>query len=155
MRCHLALLALLPTVVACQADKRLWIESDPPGAAVRLDHVLVGTTPYEMEFVHYGTHRLDVDLVGYEPYSRELLVPAPWYARFPIDIVTEVLLPIGWKDHKVAQVTLVPIEGQMGPERLERIRARAESFRHATEDGPQNLIPLDENAGQPLVAVPR
>ena len=150
-----ALLLALPCLAACQADKRLWIESEPSGATVVFDHQVIGTTPFEMEFIHYGTHRLGLELDGYLPYERDLLVPAPWYARFPLDIFSEVLFPIGWEDHKVAHVALEPIEDRLDEEQLEHVRARAESFRHATAEGPQNLPPRNDQVVTPLVAVPR
>ena len=151
----LVLLGSLPLVVSCQADKRLWIESDPPGATIWLDRQRLGTTPYTMEFVHYGTHRLSLSLDGYEPFERDLEVPAPWYARFPIDFVTEVLLPIGWKDHKLARVTLTQTPARIPSDDFERVRARAEAFRTATDSPPEKLPPLDDETATPLVAVPR
>jgi len=157
MRSATALLALAVAAssVACQADKRLWIESEPSGATVLLDHQVVGTTPLELEFIHYGTRRLGLELEGYQLYERDLELPAPWYGRFPLDIVSEVLLPIGWEDHKVARVALEPVRPALTDEELARVRARAESFRNATADGPQNLKPLDETEATPLVAQPR
>jgi hypothetical protein len=151
----LALSLCLALVASCKADKRLWIESDPPGARVRLDRKLVGTTPYSMEFIHYGTHRLSLDLAGYEPYERDLVVPAPWYARFPLDFFSEVLFPIGWEDHKVAAVKLTPTPKRIQSGEFERVRARAEAFRTAGDAPPTNLPPLNDELGTPLVAVPR
>jgi len=151
----LVLLAVLPLAVSCQADKRLWIESEPAGAAVRLDRKLVGTTPYSTKFVHYGTHRLSLQLDGYESYERDLLVSPPWYARFPLDFFSEVLFPIGWEDHKVARVDLVPTPKRVEGEEFERVRARAEAFRTAGGEPPKHLPPLTDEEDTPLVAVPR
>jgi len=148
------LLAFL-VLAGCQADKRLWIESYPPGAEVRLDREWVGTTPYSMKFIHYGTHRLALSLPGYKPYERDLEVPAPWYARFPIDIFTEVLFPIGWEDHKVARVTLEPTPDRIDATEFDRVRARAEVFRQAGDQVPKDLPPLSDEDLTPLVAVPR
>ena len=148
------LLAIL-ALAGCKADKRLWIESDPPGAAVQLDRERVGTTPYSTEFLHYGTHRLTLSLDGYKPYERDLEVRAPWYARFPMDIFSEVLLPIGWKDHKVARVTLEPTPDRIDETEFDRVRARAEVFRLAGDQVPQDLPPLRDEDLTPLVAVPR
>ncbi len=150
----LTLIALL-ALVGCKADKRLWIESEPPGAEVYLDREPLGQTPVSMEFIHYGTHRLSLSLPGYMPYARDLEVPPPWYARFPLDIVSEVLLPFGWEDHKVARVTLVPTPERISEAEFERARARAESFRTAGNGTPTDMPPLSDEAVTPLVAVPR
>ena len=68
-------------LTGCATHRELVVESDPPGASVRLDEKLVGTTPYTSEFEAFGTRRLTLYLEGYRPVSRPVKLAAPWYAR--------------------------------------------------------------------------
>src|SRR5690242_11829197 len=104
---------LRPTILAfavlaagCAAQRTLHITSEPEGAVVRLDDQTVGTTPLDLPFAHYGIRRVTLYKPGFRTHSEQIELEAPWYGRFPIDIVTEVLLPIGWKDNRKYHVAL-------------------------------------------------
>lgn len=99
-----ALLAL--PLAACRTTRTLKVESDPPGAVVRLDEEVVGTTPLEVEFVHGGQRRLSLYRDGYRTWSRRVDLEPPWYARFPLDLLTEVVLPLGLDHEFPFRVTL-------------------------------------------------
>ncbi|MDF1799735.1 MAG: PEGA domain-containing protein [Planctomycetota bacterium] len=142
-------------LASCATDRRLWIESEPAGATVRLDEELLGITPLELEFYHYGTRRLALELDGHLKVERDLEVAAPWYLRFPLDIVTEVLLPFGWNDHREVRVQLVPTPEVIAADEYEAARARAEAFRTAGDAPPKDLPPLGSGMDVPLVAGPR
>jgi hypothetical protein len=152
---HRLAAAGLLALAACATDRRLWIESTPPGAEVRLDEQLVGTTPLELEFEHYGTRRLSLELPGHLKLDRDLAVAAPWYFRFPLDIVTEVLLPFGWEDHREVRVVLVATPERIEDDEYEAVRARAEVFRGAVGSPPEGLPPRGPDSEGPLVAVRR
>ncbi|MAE27834.1 MAG: hypothetical protein CMJ87_02460 [Planctomycetes bacterium] len=96
-------LALAP-LVSCAGVKRvLTIESTPPGATVRLDERIIGETPLEHAFDHYGTVRLTMYLESHRTKSVRVELKPPWYCRFPLDLVSDFLWPIGWTDrHRVA-----------------------------------------------------
>ena len=96
---HALLAAVLAGLAACRTTRVLHVESDPPGAVVRLDEEVIGTTPLDHEFVHGGQRRVSLYLEGYRTWSRRVDLEMPWYARFPMDIVTEVLVPLGL-DHE-------------------------------------------------------
>ena len=80
-----AAVALLPACVT----RKLFVNSEPPGAEVILDGRSVGTTPYEETFLSYGVRRLELRLPGYgrhiqlvdleraEDWRIELGAPAP------------------------------------------------------------------------------
>ena len=120
---------------------------------MRLDEEPVGTTPLELEFVHYGTRRLSLELEGHLAIERDLVVEPPWHLRFPVDIVTEVLLPFGWEDHRLVSLELVEVPETIAEEEYERVRARAEAFRTAGGEPPKDL-PDQGEASAPIVTKP-
>jgi hypothetical protein len=146
-----ALCATLACLSAsCAADRRLMVLSEPPGALVRLDNQLVGTTPYEAPFDSYGTRRLTLYKDGYLPHSRLLVLEPPWYARFPLDLFSEVLIPVGWRDWREERIALEPVrEGEISAPDLEAVLRRAESLRLAEPEGPRPALPAGETPPPP------
>jgi hypothetical protein len=131
----LTLAALLP-LAACRAQRTLRITSAPSESEVRLDGERVGVTPLEISFEHYGKRRLSIYREGYRTYSRLVELDPPWYGRFPLDIVTEVLVPIGWRDHHEVHVNLQPGVAVLLEPDLQDILDRAEAMRRAGPEGP-------------------
>jgi hypothetical protein len=97
----LALLALTGCI-----DRMLTINSEPSGAAVFIDHKGLGTTPVSVKFTDYGGHDIQLMLKGYEPYHAKLTLEQPGWAVFPIDVVTEAVLPVKFDDTREVTVTL-------------------------------------------------
>ena len=139
-----ALLGLALLAAGCAAERELLIVSDPPGALVRLDDEAVGLTPYKEEFQAYGTRRVTLYRPGYRTSSKRVVLDPPWYARFPIDIFSEVLLPFGWEDHHRVHVVLEPESGEVTLPALERVLERAERLRLAGPEGPRPVAPAPE-----------
>ncbi|MEZ6003459.1 MAG: PEGA domain-containing protein [Planctomycetota bacterium] len=132
--CAASLLALL---AACTPHRYLSVTSEPSGALVRLDENVIGTTPLEYPFEHYGHRRLSLYLPGYQSYSQPIYLREPWHARFPIDIFTEVLIPMGLTYRKDFHAALVPDDGQRVLETLDEFADRAESLRRGVPVEPQ------------------
>ena len=107
----LALAAAALGASSCVGDRVLRIESDPPGATVRLDDQVIGVTPIDVEFQHYGQRRLALYRTGYRTYSEPLALNAPWFARWPVDMLTEVVLPLGLDDVRTLRIDLVEDAG--------------------------------------------
>ena len=128
-----ALLAFLG-LAACQTERTLQIDSVPPGALVRLDDEIIGRTPLVHEFFHYGTRRVTIYLDGYRTDSVPLELKAPWYAYFPVDLVSEFF---SWKDRHYYKVLLEPEVGEVSETDLQAVLDRAEAFRRATPEGPR------------------
>jgi len=142
--CALALAAaLLPS---CAAKRVLRITSVPPGAEVRVDHQLVGTSPLDFDFKAYGTRRISLFHEGYATSTTILPIRPPWYARFPVDILTEVVFPIGWRDRRRLHVQLVPGTDKAARLDLRSVLERAEAMRHAGPSGPRSLPTLSNEA---------
>ena len=87
-------------------DRMLTINSEPSGAAAFIDHKELGTTPVSVRFTDYGGHDLQLLLKGYEPYHAMLTLQQPGWAVFPVDVVTEAVLPVKFRDTREVTVIL-------------------------------------------------
>ena len=135
-RLFAAVLAVLLCACACAPIRRLKIVSDPPGATVRIDETVVGETPLRFEYDAYGTRRVTLYKDGYRTYSQLVRLRAPWYSRFPLDYLSEIVFPFGWEDRREMTVTLEREVGEVTLPDLEGVLDRAEVFRRADPSGP-------------------
>ncbi|MDE0959173.1 MAG: PEGA domain-containing protein [Planctomycetota bacterium] len=111
-------------------ERSLSIRTDPPGARVFVDGVDVGEAPVSLPFSHYGTRdvlvRMEEDdqrgVRSLAPQQRRVHLSPPWYQRFPIDIVSEVLWP---GTIQIAYDELFVLEPQDLDALSERFRATA------------------------------
>ena len=87
----IALLCLLTT--GCAIDRRLRLESDPPGALVYLNGEEVARTPATVPLDWYGRYDITARLDGHETLRTRRWVAAPWWLWPPLDLVAE-LLPV-------------------------------------------------------------
>lgn len=138
LRTALLLLALL-VLGGCRTRRYLEVTSTPPGAEVRLDDESIGHTPLRIPFEHYGTRRLTFYLPGYRTLSERIHLAAPWYARFPLDVLMEVLLPVGLTDRRKFHQELVPGVEIMGLPSLRSVIERASVLRQSGPEGPRHL----------------
>ncbi len=125
----LALMASALGASSCMGDRILRIESDPPGATVRLDDRVIGVTPLDVEFLHYGQRRLALYRTGYRTYSEPLALDAPWFARWPMDMLTEVILPLGLDDVRTMRIDLVEDTGSEAAVAIQEFHDHAERAR--------------------------
>ena len=140
MRAAPILLALCATS-ACAAQRTLRVTSDPPGATIRLDDRIVGTTPARVPFDHYGIRRVTLYRDGYRSHSERVKLRAPWYGTFPLDVISEVLLPFGWRDERRLHVTLLAGEEAVELPSVTSVFERADILRSAGIEGPRDLPP--------------
>lgn len=136
-------------------DARTWVE----GAPVWVDEEYVGLTPVSYRFSHYGRRRIRVgpirevaeqetsagpdtpdgpvppDETGRVVYGEtERIVPIkpPWYEWFPIDFVSEVLIPFKIVDRHEVTFALRPVAADAmptGQEAARQLIEEAEVFR--------------------------
>jgi len=125
----------------CAAQRTLTVESDPPGATLRIDDRVVGVTKYDQSFSDYGTRRITLYKAGYHSRSEVVTLSPPWYARFPLDIFSEIVFPFGWKDPHSYKLKLEPVKGEVTEPDLRPVLARAQALRLAGPDGPSQLPP--------------
>lgn len=120
---------LLAVGASCVGERVLRIESEPPGATVRLDDRVIGVTPIEVEFLHYGQRRLALYRTGYRTYSEPLKLKAPWFARWPVDMLTEVIMPLGLDDVRTLKIDLVEDAGSEAAASIEEFEEHARRAR--------------------------
>lgn len=116
---------LAASVAAGCVERTLVIESDPPGAEVRLNGSVVGRTPVHVPFRHYGVYDVEVRKEGFEPVREGAPVMAPWWARFPVGVFTELLWPGRIRDVHFLRYDLAPPAMPDRAKLLERAEAAA------------------------------
>ncbi|MEY3206615.1 MAG: hypothetical protein RLZZ21_2946 [Planctomycetota bacterium] len=157
---HRGWAAGLMAVIACATlstgcvQRRMTIRSNPPGALVYVDDYQLGTAPVSHDFVYYGTRKIRLVKDGYETLTVRQPFPLPWYQYFPLDFVTENLLPWEIRDERVVDLAMQPA-GVTPPEsvvaRAEQARLSAGSLPAAP--APQVVTPLPQAvAPQPIPA---
>jgi hypothetical protein len=107
-------LVLLPALLSGCVSRRLFLETDPPGARVTVDGLVVGTTPYVEEFLSYGTRLVELELDGYERRVELVDIDLPWWQIFPLDLVTDLLVPWTIEDHRRFWFPLRPVDPEEG-----------------------------------------
>ena len=117
-----ALVLLL--LAACTPTRTLTVRSNPSGAAVRVDGSAVGTTPVVIPFEHHGTRRVTLYLESYLVWSEAVPLEAPWWAGFPLDLVTENLVPWRLRDEHELVVPLTPAADRPGVEGIDAFLQR-------------------------------
>ena len=138
---HLLAAGLVVALSAGCVQRRMTIRSNPPGALVYVDDYQIGTTPVSHDFVYYGTRKVRLVKDGYETLTVRQPIPLPWYEIFPLDFVTENLVPWEIRDERVIDLAMQPASN----EPAESVAARAEQARLAAG----SLPPV-----APAVAVP-
>lgn len=118
-------LAFVASATAGCVERTLVIESDPPGAEVRLNGARAGETPVRVAFRHYGVYDVEVRKEGFEPVREAEPVLAPWWARFPLDLFTELLWPGRIQDVRFLSYDLAPPSMPDRAELIERAEAAA------------------------------
>jgi hypothetical protein len=119
-------------------ERSITVESDPPGAAVRLNGRAVGTTPVTVPFRHYGVYRVELKKSGHETLETVEPVLAPAYARFPLCIFTEFLWPGTLRDEHYLSYE---IEEPRTPERAGLLERAASSGQRRGPDRAAGNIP--------------
>jgi hypothetical protein len=141
---------LVLVAVACGCvQRRMTIRSNPPGALVYVDDYQIGTTPVSHDFVYYGTRKIRLVKDGYETLTVRQPFPIPWYEYFPLDFVSENLIPWEIRDERVVDLAMAPAAAT--PPEL--VVARAEQARLAAGSLPP-VVPAAPVAVPAAVPLP-
>ena len=110
---HSSLIGLLLVALICLAQvgcvqRRMFINSNPPGATVWINDREVGTTPVATHFRFYGTHEIRLAKDGYETLTVQQPVRPPWYEIPPFDLVSENFVPGELRDTRSFSYNLQP-----------------------------------------------
>jgi hypothetical protein len=171
-----AAVAFLAVLSAGCVQRRMTIRSNPPGALVYVDDYQLGTTPVSHDFVYYGTRKIRLVKDGYETLTVRQPFPIPWYEYFPLDFVSENLIPWEIRDERVVDLAMQPAAStppELVVSRAEQVRLAAGSLPPAASAPsappsatPQMMVPppvqpapsapiqLPPPAQQPLVLPP-
>ncbi|MAT13869.1 MAG: hypothetical protein CMJ46_01205 [Planctomyces sp.] len=86
--------------------RRITIESDPPGALVKVDGKEVGYTPASLSFTYYGTHEITLIKDGYQTLTVMQKVQAPWYQWPGIEFFADNFSPQKITDRHVFRYSM-------------------------------------------------
>ncbi|REJ90730.1 MAG: PEGA domain-containing protein [Planctomycetota bacterium] len=114
-------------------SRRLVIRSNPPGALVELDGRQVGQTPFSTDFTYYGTREVKLSMPGYETLTVQQPVRAPWYQIFPLEFVSDNLLPFRVTDRRDFTYQLQPRHPALDDQ--DQLLQRARGFRSQSQVG--------------------
>jgi len=129
----LALAVPLLVVSGC-VERTVTITTVPDGATVILNDQEVGTSPVTVPFTWYGDYDLICRKQGFATDERKLHISTPWY-QFPIvDLVTENLTPVTFRDRRAVQIEMQP---EQLPTRDELLSRGAEFRDRALYQGDQ------------------
>lgn len=79
-------------------SRTITIKSEPSAARAYLDNKYIGETPVTVAFKDYGTRRIRLQKENFQTFTKPVRISAPWYQRFPLDFLCEVLIPHHFKD---------------------------------------------------------
>lgn len=118
-------LCLAAIVAGGCTERRMVIESDPPGALVVVNETWRGTTPFTMPFRHYGVYQIRLEKDGYHPMVVKEPVEAPWYEHTGPDLINAALVPKRTADVHHLVYQLSPVETERD---ISGLLARSEAF---------------------------
>jgi hypothetical protein len=134
--------------------RRLTIISDPPGATVYVDNEEAGVTPCSVSYIYYGTRQITLVKDGFETRTVMQEMPAPWYEYFPIEFVSENLIPWELRDERTVEYKLLP--QPLTP--VSQILQRGEDLRQGVQgqrlQAPAGLPPIGVAPGGPPPPAP-
>jgi hypothetical protein len=106
----LAWLAALCVVAGC-VERRFIITTEPFGAIVYDEKGMpVSASPADRQFTYYGKYRFTLVRDGYQTMVVEENVKAPWYEVFPLDFISENLVPFTIRDVRHFNYQLQPAQ---------------------------------------------
>jgi len=141
-------LVLAGMAAAGCVQRRMTIRSNPPGALVYVDDYQIGTTPVSHDFVYYGTRKIRLVKDGFETLTVRQPFPIPWYEIFPLDFVSENLVPWEIRDERVVDLAMEPAASTPP----EDVMVRGEQVRRAAVTQP--VVVAVPAATTPLVPAP-
>jgi hypothetical protein len=167
----LASAAALSAVLALGGcvERKLVIQSDPPGAIVSLeDEELPGRTPVEVPFEWDGVRRVKLQREGHHVLEATADVEARWYDWFPLDVVAQFLWPGTIEDVRTFDYRLEPyadwraldpeqrraVEAQ-ARERMAGLRERADTHKAGGSAGPGGTPPTPEQQERAATSAPK
>jgi len=110
-------------------ERLLQVRSDPAGAKVYVNGDEVGVTPLDHKFTFYGTVDVALRAPGHYYHREFVSLDPPWYEVFPIDLVSELMLPWMVRDVHTVEVALVPAPPEMTDAERAALEEKAKAMR--------------------------
>jgi hypothetical protein len=100
--------AMLAGALTGCVERRYVVYTDPPGALVLRNGVPLGASPVDDHYVYYGKYHFTIIKEGYETLQVDQEITTPWYEYFPLDFVSENLVPCQIIDRREFRFKLEP-----------------------------------------------
>ncbi len=129
-------------------ERRFVVITDPPGAIVYDEkHRPLGMAPADRQFTYYGKYKFTLIQDGYQTQVVEEHINAPWYEYFPLEFISENLIPWTIRDRREFTYKMVPapiIDPQSVLDKGTELRGRgqAEGEKLAPEVAPPRPVPV-------------
>ncbi|OAI41513.1 hypothetical protein AYO40_00325 [Planctomycetaceae bacterium SCGC AG-212-D15] len=120
-------------------ERRMVIASDPPGALVLHNGVPLGNSPADDHFIYYGIHHFTVIRPGYATLQVDQRIPPPWYQYFPLDLISETLLPYQIEDVRRFTYQMQPLPGTRSEEIADRAAVLRDKGKSIVPPPPQSV----------------
>ena len=134
----LVTLAALAALVPGCVERRLLIQADPPASLVFVDGVELKDDPEThvptVRYEHYGIRRVVVRAPAHAVHERLVTLDPPWWQIFPVDLVTDVLIPWTITDERAVLVKLEAAPEATSAAAGERALERADELARAAAE---------------------
>ncbi len=124
-------------------ERRLVVETTPPGARVFVNDVDYGTSPAFVPFTYYGIYNFRIMADGYQTQTFQKRIRAPLYAYPPFDFFAESLWPFQISDIRNVEFDLQPV----APPDLAKIKADGAELRSQGQALPPPREPSSRQQG--------
>lgn len=115
-------LSILLCLTGC-VHRRFTVNSDPPGALVRVDGRDIGYTPTSLDFTWYGTREIQLLKDGFDTQTQMVEINPPWYQRFPLDFFSDNFLGTHISDRRQFFFRMQPRTSDMSSNVVNRGRS--------------------------------
>lgn len=107
------------------------VRTEPPGATLYVDGEKIGATPCEVPYIWYGQREFVVELKEHRAVRELVTLSPPWWQIFPLDFVTEILVPFTLTDR--LEVSYVLERAPASEQEAGEVRRRAEELRRKVD----------------------
>ncbi len=126
------LVLIVPIALTGCVERYISIRSQPAGATVYVDGERVGETPVEVKYHWYGTRTVTLEKAGFTSATRQVELDMPWWQIFPLDFVTDVLIPFTITDR--TELSFLLEEGKQERIDVEGVKKRADELRQKARE---------------------
>lgn len=91
--CLVAVGVITGTVLCGCVERKLTINTEPPGAMVVLNDEEIGESPVTVAFNWYGDYCVRISKEGFQTLDTHQALEGPWYDDFPFDFFAQILSP--------------------------------------------------------------